>query len=143
MAEVGMRTLANSVLARIEKQRDLMESLQAQTTGIRVRVSSPDRVVTVEVDGVGAMTGLWLSAGITRHTDSSLSALIVETAQHAARASLHRRNHLIQEFTDQFAHCQSEQLERWDGTTVTPRRPLPELPDPQPRRSPERLRGNG
>ncbi len=45
-----MRTLANSVLARIEKQRDLMESLQAQTAGIRVRVSSPDKVVTVEVD---------------------------------------------------------------------------------------------
>lgn len=138
-----MRTLANSVLARIEKQRDLMESLQAQTAGIRVRVSSPDKVVTVEVDGVGAMTGLWLGPGITRHTDSSLSALIVETAQHAARASLHRRNTLIQEFTDQFGRRQNEPLERWDGTTATPRRPLSELPDPQPRTSPESLRDNG
>ncbi|RPA58081.1 YbaB/EbfC family DNA-binding protein [Gordonia oryzae] len=138
-----MRTLANSVLARIEKQRDLMESLQAQTTGIRVRVSSPDKVVTVEVDGVGAMTGLWLGPGITRHTDSSLSMLIVETAQHAARASLHRRNNLIKEFTDQFGRQQNEALERWDGTVTTPRRPLSELSEHQSRDYPERLRDNG
>ena len=118
-----MKTLANSVLARIEKQRDLMEALNTQTTGIRVRVSSPDKVVTVEVDGVGAMTGLWLNAGISKHTDSSLAALIVETAQYAARASLQRRNELVSEFTARFDEEQSAGLERWDGTTVSPRRP--------------------
>ncbi|WP_279102762.1 YbaB/EbfC family nucleoid-associated protein [Gordonia bronchialis] len=131
-----MRTLANSVLARIEKQRDLMETLNSETTAIRVRVSSPDKVVTVEVDGVGAMTGLWLSPGITKHTDTSLSALIIETAQHAARASLQRRNQLVQEFTARFADQQAEGLERWDGTTVVPQRPQTELPQPQPRTEP-------
>lgn len=130
-----MKTLANSVLARVEQQRELMEALNADTTAIRVRVSSPDKSVSVEVDGVGALTGLWLTAGIQKYSGSALSALIVETAQHAARASLQRRNQLIQEFSARMEQAQDSGLEGWDGTVVHPDRPKTELPQPQPQPS--------
>ncbi|MDL9937760.1 YbaB/EbfC family nucleoid-associated protein [Gordonia sp. ABSL1-1] len=125
-----MKTLANSVLARIEQQRDLLEGLQSDTNSIKVRASSPDRSVTVEVDSTCAMTGLWLTPGITKHSATTLATLIVETAQHAARAALARRNELVRQFTTQMGQQQNAPLERWDGTTVTPQRPVAEMAPP-------------
>lgn len=136
-----MRTLANSVLARVEKQRELMETLTTETNAIKVRVSSPDKLVTVEVDGVGAMTGLWLAPGIDKHSATGLSALIVETAQHAARVSLERRNQLLAQFTERFDEQRNKPLERWDGTTVTPTRPDP-AGTPKPAAGAERGTGD-
>jgi hypothetical protein len=52
--------LADSVIARTVDQRDLMASMLEHCKSISARVTSRDRSVSVEVDGLGAMTGLWL-----------------------------------------------------------------------------------
>ena len=55
-----MSGLADSVIARIVEQRDLMQALDEHCQSISARVTSRDESVSVEVDGLGAMTGLWL-----------------------------------------------------------------------------------
>ncbi|OBI99733.1 hypothetical protein A5625_03440 [Mycobacterium sp. 1465703.0] len=52
--------LAHSVIARVVKQRDLMQAMHQHYVSTSVRVASRCKSVSVEVDGLGAMTGLSL-----------------------------------------------------------------------------------
>ena len=79
-----MTGLADSLIARIVRQRDLVAAMDDHCTSIAARVTSRDQNVSVEVDGYGAMTGLWLGPSAHRLGADALAKLIVETAHAAA-----------------------------------------------------------
>jgi DNA-binding protein YbaB len=115
-----MTSLAESLIARIAKQRDLLQAMNEHLNTISVRVASKDQSVSVEVDGLGAMTGLWLTDSAYRHGPDGLSKLIVDTAQAAAKLAMERQSFLIKEFNERMANLQESPLTRWDGHTVVP-----------------------
>lgn len=115
-----MTSLAQSVLARVAKQRDLLQALSEHCNSISVRVTSKDKNVSAEVDATGAMTGLWLGPQAPRLGADALAALIVETAQAAAKLALERQSYLIDEFNTRMEKLQKTPLTCWDGSTFVP-----------------------
>jgi DNA-binding protein YbaB len=120
--------LADSVIARIVRQRDLIQAMDEHCKSISVRVTCRDGSVSVEVDGLGTMTGLWLRDNAYRNGADTLAALIVDTAQEAASVALERQKYLLEQFTERLSELQRTPLTRRDGTVVRP--------DPPPRREP-------
>jgi hypothetical protein len=55
--------------------------------------------VSVQVDGLGAMTGLWLAPSAYRHGATALARLIVETAQASAKVAAERQQYLLRQFS--------------------------------------------
>ncbi len=113
-----MSGLADSVIARVLAQRDLLAALDEHCHSISARVSSRDQSVSVEVDGLGAMTGLWLAPGALRLGRDALAQLIVDTAAAAARVCADRQNFLIKEFSRRMGALDDQPLTGWDGTPV-------------------------
>ena len=116
--------LADSVLARIARQRDLIHAMDDHCRSISARVTSRDRSVSVEVDGLGAITGLWLGESAYRKGADALAKLIVDCAQAAAKEALDRQSYLIREFTERLTMLQQAPLTRSDGTTFQPGLPM-------------------
>lgn len=116
-----MTSLAQSVIARAIKQRDLMQAMTEQSKTITARVTSRDRAVSAEVDGLGSLTGLWLGPPASRLDPDALATLIVETADAAARVAAERYNFLLKEFTTRMEELQNAPLTRSDGTVIEPR----------------------
>ncbi|MUL78882.1 hypothetical protein FZI94_22850 [Mycobacterium sp. CBMA226] len=110
--------LADAVIARVVKQRDLMQAMDEHCRSIQVRMSSADQSVSVEVDGFGAMTGLHLAPTAYRHGADALADLIVSTAHAAATLAAERQQFLLREFTVRLGDLAAQPLTRWDGTTV-------------------------
>src|SRR4051812_27735211 len=98
--------LADSLIARIALQRDLVQSMNEHCKSIAARVTSRDGAVSVEVDGLGAMTGLWLGQFANRHGADGLAKLIIDTAHAAAKVALDRQKYLIEEFTRRLSTLQ-------------------------------------
>lgn len=115
-----MTGLADSLIARIVKQRDLVAAMDDHCKSISARVTSRDQNVSVEVDGYGAMTGLWLGPNAHKLGADALSKLIVETAQAAAGVATVRHGYLSEEFSRRMNELRQAPLTRWDGTTFTP-----------------------
>lgn len=111
-----MSGLADSLIARLIKQRDLVQAMDEQCRSISARVTSRDQNASVEVDCLGAMTGLWLGPGAHRLGPDALAKLIVETAQAAARVAADRQKYLTEEFSSRMREIQRAPLTRWDGT---------------------------
>ena len=112
--------LADSVIARIVMQRDLMQAMDEHCKSISARVTSRDKSVSVQVDGFGAMTGLWLGEFAFRNGADALSKLIVETAHAAAQVAQQRQSYLIKEFIARLTTLQQQPLTRYDGSTFLP-----------------------
>jgi DNA-binding protein YbaB len=104
--------LADSVIARIVMQRDLMQAMDEHCKSISARVTSRDKSVSVQVDGIGAMTGLWLGEFAFRNGADALSKLIVETAHAAAQVAQQRQSYLIKEFIARLTTLQQQPLTR-------------------------------
>jgi hypothetical protein len=117
MDEVGMTGLADSVIARLIKQRDLVAAMDEHCNSISARITSRDQNVSVEVDGLGAMTGLWLGPNADKLGAAVLAELIVETARTAAQVAVDRQKYLTDEFSTRMRELQQAPLTRWDGTT--------------------------
>lgn len=115
-----MTGLADSLIDRIVKQRDLVAAMNDHCKSISARVTSRDQNVSVEVDGNGAMTGLWLGPGAHRLGADALAKLIVETAQAAAGVAAERHRFLSEEFSNRMSELRLAPLTRWDGTTFEP-----------------------
>jgi DNA-binding protein YbaB len=111
--------LADSLIARIIAQRDLLREMNTRCASISADVTSPDESVKVEVDGLGTMTGLRLGPQALELGADALAQLIVDTAADAARAALDRQDVLIDELNDRMRALSETPLTRWDGTTVT------------------------
>jgi YbaB/EbfC DNA-binding family len=117
-----MSGLADSVIARLIKQRDLVHSMDEHCQSISARVTSRDENVSAEVDGLGAMTGLWLGPNAHKLGPDALAKLVVETARAAAEVAADRQKHLSDQFSSRMSEIEREPLTRWDGTTFEPRR---------------------
>jgi DNA-binding protein YbaB len=115
--------LADSVIARILEQRDLMTAMNEHCKAISVRVTSRDRTVSVEVDGLGAMTGLWLGEHAYRNGADALATLIVDTADAGAKVALARQQHLLKEFNQRLTSLQQAPLTPRDGSAFQPDAP--------------------
>jgi DNA-binding protein YbaB len=89
--------------ARANAQLNGLHELNEQFSAISVRESSPDDFVTVEVDGVGALTGLWLAPEAADLGADGLGQQIVATAALAAQRAFARRAAVIEEFNESFA----------------------------------------
>jgi DNA-binding protein YbaB len=111
--------LADSVIARIIEQRDLMQALDEHCQSISARVTSRDESVTVEVDGLGAMTALSLRPRALTLGPDRLAKLIVGTAAAAAQVCVDRQNFLMAEFNRRVRALNEKPLTCWDGTTIT------------------------
>jgi hypothetical protein len=114
--------LADSLIARIVRQRDLVAAMDDHCMSIAARVTSRDQNVSVEVDGYGAMTGLWLGPSAHRLGADALAKLIVETAHAAARVAADRQGFLSEEFGRRMNELRQAPLTRWDGTSFEPDR---------------------
>jgi DNA-binding protein YbaB len=112
--------LADSVLARVALQRDLIQAMNEHCKSISARVTSRDKSVSVQVDGLGGMTGLWLADSAARHGADALATLIVQTAHAAALVAQERQTYLLTEFSERLAALQRQPLARHDGSTFQP-----------------------
>jgi hypothetical protein len=115
-----MSGLADSLIARIVKQRDLTAAMDDHCKTISARVTSRDQNVSVEVDGYGSMTGLWLGPNAHKLGADALAKLVVDTAQAAARVAADRQAFLSEEFSTRMSKLRQAPLTRWDGTTFEP-----------------------
>jgi DNA-binding protein YbaB len=117
---VGVTGLADSVIARIIKQRDLVAAMDDHCQTISARVTSRDKNVSVEVDGFGAMTELRLGPNARKLGPDALAKLIVETAHAAAKVAADRQTYLTEEFSRRLRELRKAPLTRWDGDTFEP-----------------------
>jgi DNA-binding protein YbaB len=108
--------LADSVVARMAAQRDVMQTLEEEMGSISVRVASGDQAVAVEVDGVGALTGLWLGPNAYRRGADDLAQLILDTAHAAAERAAERARFLLAEFRVQMEEIESRPLATWEAS---------------------------
>lgn len=116
----GATSLARSLIERVKKQRDLLQSLAEHTAAVSVRVTSRDQSVSAEVDAHGALAGLWLGPSASRLGADVLAKLIVETAQEAARHAAERHAFLYHEFNMRMSALNETPLTCWDGTSFVP-----------------------
>lgn len=88
--------------ARARAQLDRMHEMNESLNAVSVRETSPDDLVTVEVDGVGALTGLWLADGANELGADRLGEQIVATAALAAQRAFAKRAAITEDFTTSF-----------------------------------------
>ncbi|MGV0815355.1 YbaB/EbfC family nucleoid-associated protein [Mycolicibacterium boenickei] len=117
-----MSGLADSLISRIRKQRDLVQAMDEHCQSISARVTSRDGNVSVEVDGMGAMTGLWLGPAAHKLGADALAKLVIETAGAAAQVATDRQQFLSREFAARMRELQETPLTRWDGSSFEPER---------------------
>ncbi len=115
-----MTGLADSLIARIVKQRDLVQAMDEHCRSITARVTSRDQNVSVEVDGLGSMTGLWFGPNAHKLGADALAKLVVETAHAAAKVAADRQAYLTEQLHERMRELQRGPLTRWDGTTFEP-----------------------
>lgn len=113
-----MSSLADSLIARMAAQRDLLQEMDDRFSAISAHAASPDGSVTVEVDGLGAMTRLWLLPQALTLEPEVLAKLIVDTASSAARAADDRQELLITELNERMRVVREAHLTLFDGTIV-------------------------
>ena len=115
-----MTSLAESLIDRIVKQRDLVAAMDDHCKSVSARVTSRDRNVSVEVDGYGAMTGLWLGPNAHKLGADAVAKLIVATARAAAQVAADRQEFLSKEFSQRMDKLRQTPLTRWDGNSFVP-----------------------
>ncbi|MFC9997916.1 YbaB/EbfC family nucleoid-associated protein [Nocardia sp. NPDC127526] len=77
---------------------DKLEALESALAGLREvrgRFSSEDGSVTAEVDGDGALTGLWLAESVTSRPPAEVSQLILWACREAAAAATAQRSEIV------------------------------------------------
>jgi DNA-binding protein YbaB len=110
--------LADSLIARMVAQRDLLQEMDDRLSSVSGRATSPDGSVSVDVDGLGAMTGLRLDLQALELEPDALAKLIVDTAAEAAQVASGNQNIVIDELNDRMRALQEVPLTLWDGTTI-------------------------
>jgi DNA-binding protein YbaB len=95
----AMDALEDRVQRRLNRMRDLADQMVA----VRAHETSPDGVVTVEVDGNGSLLDLRLSAGIAKMSPAEFEKVLVSTAAQAARRAFAERGDLVVAFNEEAA----------------------------------------
>lgn len=89
--------------ARVRRQLNRMLDLTDAMKSVRVRETSPDGAVTVEVDGNGALLDVSLSGAITRMSPPEFERVLVDTCTSAAARAFEERSRLIIGFNEEAA----------------------------------------
>ncbi|MCH5642225.1 MULTISPECIES: YbaB/EbfC family nucleoid-associated protein [unclassified Gordonia (in: high G+C Gram-positive bacteria)] len=89
--------------ARAQAQLNGLHEFSEKLGSIAVRATSPDDLVTAEVDANGALTGLWLASGANELGATRLGEQIVATAAMAAQRAFAQRAAATDEFNEAFA----------------------------------------
>lgn len=89
--------------ARARTQLSRMQDFADGLGAIRVRETSPDGMVSVEVDGVGGVREIALAPGADRLGAPRLGETVVATAALAAQQAFAQRTRMTEEFTESFA----------------------------------------
>ncbi|MFI6870199.1 YbaB/EbfC family nucleoid-associated protein [Nocardia sp. NPDC050406] len=95
----SMDELESRVRRQVNRMLDLTEAMVA----VRVRETSPDGAVAVEVDGNGALVDLSLSHAVTRMTPEDFERVLVDTCNTAAARAFSERSRLIVGFNEEAA----------------------------------------
>ncbi|MFC9995466.1 YbaB/EbfC family nucleoid-associated protein [Nocardia sp. NPDC127526] len=93
-----MNNAMNELVRELHERLARIQELNAAIAAMRVRESSPDGVVTVEVDGNGALLDLELTRGVTELSAGELAAGIVATADSAVRKVFAERADAVNAF---------------------------------------------
>jgi DNA-binding protein YbaB len=110
--------LADSLIDRMVAQRDLLQEMDDRCSSIFGHATSPDESVRVEVDGLGAMTGLWLQPHALELEPDVLAKLIVDTAAGAAQVAMDEQDAVVEELNERMQDLREMPLTLWDGTTI-------------------------
>lgn len=94
-----MDELEDSVRRRLYRMRDLGDRMAA----VRARETSPDEMISAEVDGNGALLNLELSESISRLSPAEFESALVEVVMAAARRAFTERADLINEFNEEMS----------------------------------------
>ena len=111
-------SLADSLIARLAAQRDLLQEMDHRFSSVSALTNSRDTSVSVQVDALGALTGLWLSPQALELGPGALAALIVETAAAAAHEVRHHQDRLIGELNSRVDDARETPLDLWDGSVI-------------------------
>ncbi len=90
-----MNTPLDNLVLNADRALDTLHNASDALSVIRVTRRSDDALVTVTVDGSGAMTGLELAPDLSRESATRLAAAIVVTASEAARDALEQRESIV------------------------------------------------
>ncbi len=86
-----MDALVNQATEKLEHLEEALDSLQK----IRARHSTDDGSVTADVDGNGALVGLWLDESITEKAAKDVGELITAASQEAAQLAAQKRAEVL------------------------------------------------
>lgn len=98
-----MNQAMDELEARANRALDRLRDLTDRMNAVRARKASSDGVVTVEVDGNGALRDLVLTAGIAKLSPKEFEQVLVSTAAEAARAAFAERADLVTTFNREAA----------------------------------------
>ncbi|MBJ8347374.1 YbaB/EbfC family nucleoid-associated protein [Antrihabitans sp. YC2-6] len=94
-----MDALVANATAKLEQLEAALDSLQK----LRARFTTPDGTVTAEVDGNGALVGLWLDEAVGGMAPNAVGAAITQACQQAAGLAGQRRAAVLTRLNDAFA----------------------------------------
>ncbi|WP_067562049.1 YbaB/EbfC family nucleoid-associated protein [Nocardia acidivorans] len=85
----------DALVAGVTNQLEALEAALAGLRGVRGRFTSEDRSVSAEVDGDGALTGLWLAESTTTRSPADVSRLVLWACREAAARAAAQRAEVI------------------------------------------------
>ncbi|MEV0365698.1 YbaB/EbfC family nucleoid-associated protein [Nocardia fusca] len=103
-----MSEAMDALEARVNRQLNLMRDLGEELGAIRVRETSPDGAVTVEVDGNAALCDLVFSEAIAQMSPREFDSVVVATAGRAAHLAIARRAELVNAFNSELAETAAD-----------------------------------
>ena len=87
-----MDALIEGAQAKLEHLETALEAMEK----VNARFTTDDGVVTAQVDGNGALTGLWLDESITNMPASQVGPLITWAGQQAAQQAAEQRAQIVE-----------------------------------------------
>ncbi|GGK99126.1 YbaB/EbfC family nucleoid-associated protein [Nocardia jinanensis] len=98
-----MNAAMDALELRASRQLNAIRDLSEALVAIRVRETSSDGAVTVEVDGNAALCDLVFSEAIAHLSPREFEAAVVATAGRAAKGAMVRRAELMNAFNRELA----------------------------------------
>lgn len=95
-------TALNALVGAARERLDALHEANESLDGIRVRLTSPDGLVTVVADGSGAMVELELAENLGSVAAHALASTITAVAAQAAAAALDQREAILQSLQGSF-----------------------------------------
>lgn len=92
----------DALVTGVTNQLEALEAALYELKHIRGRFRSDDGSVTAEVDGEGALTGLWLAESVTSRQPAEVSQLILWACGRAAAEAGSQRSRIVARLNESF-----------------------------------------